>query len=257
MRNRMLKYLIRKVFGLLGLSITRTKNMKTIDSFMCTQEWLDLSSAINEFFIRKRVGFSWESPQSVLGYLSPYRIRQYHSLTKTCDELNIQLSSSNVADVGTGVGYFLKHLHERYHPQELWGFDMKTDDLEIAAHLCPSAKLERKSFEDLPEGRFDVIFLMQVLEHVTAPIEVIQTIMKALRPGGCLIITVPDGRTDQLIAGEFYPSMKSYWGHINFWSIESWRIFMQMHFHDMLPITGALPVETCNLFAILKKPQSA
>ena len=252
----MIKTLIKKVLGFFGISISRTNNSRNIDPFLLTQEWANLSSVINEFFRLKRVGFSWASPESVLGYLSPYRIRQYHSLTKTCDELNIPLSSSIVADVGTGVGYFLRHLHEHYNPKELWGFDMKVDDLEIAAHLCPSAKLEKKSFEDLPKGKFDVVFLMQVLEHVITPAEVIRTIMKSLRPGGRLIITVPDGRTDQLIAGEFYPSMNSYWGHINFWSIESWDIFMDENFRDMMPKTGALPVETSNLFAILKNPPS-
>ena len=96
----MIKTLIKKVLGFFGISISRTSNSRKIDPFLLTQEWANLSSVINEFFRLKRVGFSWASPESVLGYLSPYRIRQYHSLTKTCDEVNIPLPLSPMWALG-------------------------------------------------------------------------------------------------------------------------------------------------------------
>jgi SAM-dependent methyltransferase len=151
------------------------------------------------------------------------------------------------------VGYFLRHLKNRYEPKEIWGFDMKDDDLQIAAHLCPEAQLHKASFENLPVSKFDVVFLMQVLEHVVSPEYVIRMALKSLRPGGRLIITIPDGRTDRLPAGEFYPQMNSYWGHINFWSIESWNIFINNTFKEHKQTSGILSAETQNLFCILQK----
>ncbi|MDQ3032960.1 MAG: class I SAM-dependent methyltransferase [Myxococcota bacterium] len=42
------------------------------------------------------------------------------------------------------------------------------------------------------EGRFDAATLMEVLEHVTSPRAVLDGIVRALRPGGVLLIEVPD-----------------------------------------------------------------
>ena len=257
MMRKIFKKIVHNLLAQVGISIKRIKAQSNSDPIYESLEWLSLSADLNAFFKKPRSGFSWDSAQSVLHYLSPTRIRQYHSLTDACDLLKIPIKECKVADVGPGVGYFLRHLNSRYNPQELWGFDMKDDDLEIAAHLCPAARLEKKSFQSLPRNRFDLVFLMQVIEHVTHPVDVVKDILNCLPPGGRLVITIPDGRADQLMAGEYYPGMNSYWGHINFWSIESWEIFLTQNFAEMAPITGVLPVETKNLFAILQTPPTS
>lgn len=247
------KKIIKRLFSFFGIKLTRMNTNPKHDPFMKTVEWGSLCREIEDFFSIERPKFSWDSPKSVLGYLSPYRIKQYHSLTNLCDSFNIDLSTMRIADVGTGVGYFLRHLHSRYKPKELWGFDQKEDDLKIAAHLCPEARLENIGFENLPKNKFDVVFLMQVIEHVCDPTEVVKSILKAVKPGGYLIITVPDGRIDQLMAGEFYPRMNSYWGHINFWSIESWDKYLKKNFSYNKQYNGIMSVESKNLYSIMQK----
>lgn len=65
----------------------------------------------------------------------------------------------------------------------------------IACDLRPSGKLldAAADLERLPfaDSCFDTIFCSQVLEHVKDPWQAAAEMARALRPGGCLIITVP------------------------------------------------------------------
>jgi SAM-dependent methyltransferase len=48
--------------------------------------------------------------------------------------------------------------------------------------------------DEIGAGRFDVIHTDQVFEHVPAPLETVRQLAGALRPGGLLKLSVPDGR---------------------------------------------------------------
>jgi 2-polyprenyl-3-methyl-5-hydroxy-6-metoxy-1,4-benzoquinol methylase len=41
-------------------------------------------------------------------------------------------------------------------------------------------------------GRFDVITMYHVLEHIPHPVEVMRTLREILQPGGCLVVEVPN-----------------------------------------------------------------
>ncbi|HKG15207.1 MAG TPA: class I SAM-dependent methyltransferase [Pyrinomonadaceae bacterium] len=45
-----------------------------------------------------------------------------------------------------------------------------------------------------PEGRFDVVVLSEVLEHVAEPREMLGEVLRVMRPGGLLWATTPNGR---------------------------------------------------------------
>jgi len=47
-----------------------------------------------------------------------------------------------------------------------------------------------------------------------------------LRPNGRLVLTVPDGRTDTSSARKLREDESGYWGHVHFWSPESWPLFL-------------------------------
>jgi SAM-dependent methyltransferase len=58
---------------------------------------------------------------------------------------------------------------------------------------------------NLPEGRFHFINAEQVFEHLTAPLETAARLRRALRPGGILRISVPNGSDikDRLARGRW------------------------------------------------------
>jgi SAM-dependent methyltransferase len=43
------------------------------------------------------------------------------------------------------------------------------------------------------EGKYDFVLLEEVLEHLTAPYDALANINRILKPGGCVLLTVPNG----------------------------------------------------------------
>lgn len=60
-----------------------------------------------------------------------------------------------------------------------------------------------------------MLFCTEVLEHLLFPDKALKNILKMIANNGTLLVTVPNGRTD------------TYKGHINFWSPESWKVFIE------------------------------
>ena len=95
-------------------------------------------------------------------------------------------------------------------------------------------------YKPLP-GKYDVILCTEVLEHLEYPWRGLQTLMSAARPGGRVVITVPNGRLDR--SNE----------HINFWSSESWRAFIERECSGLTFSTMQLPGVPNNA-AIIRVP---
>jgi len=53
----------------------------------------------------------------------------------------------------------------------------------------------------LPEGYADLVICMEVLEHVKAPGDFIAELSRIAKPGGQVLLTVPDERSEKLIQG--------------------------------------------------------
>jgi hypothetical protein len=94
-----------------------------------------------------------------------------------------------------------------------------------------------------------------VLEHTVDPEAVVRRLLDIVSATGTLILTVPDGREDHLPAKEYHSEFESYAGHINFWSLESWRYFLARIAPERTLRTGQLP--TGHLFAALTQPIDA
>ena len=91
---------------------------------------------------------------------------------------------ARILDVGCGTGRFLAHLQD-LGCQHLAG-------VEPSSNL--RAKLRRpriELFSELPERRFDQIFLLDVLEHVEDDRGTLARIRRRLEPGGRLFVSVP------------------------------------------------------------------
>ena len=105
-----------------------------------------------------------------------------------------------VLDVGCGTGTMLRHL-ARY------GVVEGVDADEEAVRFCRERGLEHVQRADVPlpfeEGAFDLITMLDVLEHVDDDTGMLADLHRVLRPGGVLLITVPAfrclwGRQDEI-----------------------------------------------------------
>lgn len=97
-------------------------------------------------------------------------------------------------DVGTGHGHFCAAAREVLPGTTFDGLDF-TDGVEIAAREGRVEHGHRGSFPELaPDlvARYDVVSMFHYLEHSTDPDRELRAAHQAVRPGGHLLIEVPD-----------------------------------------------------------------
>lgn len=95
-----------------------------------------------------------------------------------------------ILDVGCGVGYFADLLTEK--GAEVWGVDLDRDSIRVA-RLVLSERVKFASAESLPfdDNSFDKILCSEVLEHISDDKKAIREILRVVKPGGRILITVP------------------------------------------------------------------
>jgi SAM-dependent methyltransferase len=97
---------------------------------------------------------------------------------------------ARILDVGCGRGTLLSAFADRGF--EAHGFELSPQAAEFAdsrAHIKIGEELADAQY---PAGFFDMVIVWHVLEHLKHPDQVIEEIRRILKPGGTLIISVPN-----------------------------------------------------------------
>lgn len=133
-------------------------------------------------------------------------------------------TDSSVLEIGPGLGEFLGFISNK-RPSRI---DVIDRDESMLAALKSKFKLQQViqlSAEDIPSIRdqlssYDLIFMLQIMEHIKteALIPLLNTLYSCLKPGGHLLITVPNGANPLGIV-ERYSDIT----HINLFSENSLR----------------------------------
>ena len=103
------------------------------------------------------------------------------------------LASSSVCEIGCGNANILKH-----YPQlasKYCGMDFSESILKANVEKYPLAnfhKFEKPNEFPIPNEKFDLVFSVFVIEHVTRPAAFLDECKRILKPGGMLIILCPD-----------------------------------------------------------------
>ena len=123
-------------------------------------------------------------------------------LTVDFDRLGVQ-PGERVLDMGCGAG---RHAFEMYRRgADVIAFDQDADELAGVAELFAAmreqgevpagAEADVKEGDALalpfPDGEFDRIVAAEVLEHIPADIQALDELVRVLRPGGTIALTVP------------------------------------------------------------------
>lgn len=93
-------------------------------------------------------------------------------------------------DLGCGSGYFLKFVQQL--GWEVQGVEMSDYAAEIARKQGISVSTKSVTEAVFPEEAFDVITMFNVLEHMTNLDEVMANNYRWLKPGGLLVVEVPN-----------------------------------------------------------------
>ena len=107
-----------------------------------------------------------------------------------------------VLDYGCGDGALLGVLHRysRGQSYELHGFDPNALAVELAgaALLAHGVRATiHASLESIPHAYFDRVVCTEVIEHASAPQDLLLDIARVLKPGGRLVMTTPIRLTER------------------------------------------------------------
>lgn len=101
-------------------------------------------------------------------------------------------SNAIVLDIGCGSGGNFDLISKYY--KNIYGVEASSCVMEIAKQKYPDINISQGDLPDnvpFSDNYFDIIFLLDVLEHIEDDSSALKTIFKKLKPGGYLILTVP------------------------------------------------------------------
>lgn len=175
-----------------------------------------------------------------------------------------------VLDVGTDRGWFLKCFQDA--GAEVFGTQLSKSAARVASQrLGREVFLGELSDAHFPEAGMDLVCLYHVLEHVREPQEYLREIHRILRPGGALVIEVPNAHclTARLFGrhwlGWDFPN------HIHHFGPASLRALLERHgfkvleeshwsvefgpFHILQTILNALGFSHNQLYSLIQREE--
>jgi len=147
-------------------------------------------------------------------YIDSERIEFYKEVVALIKRKIKFSESQTIADVGCGTGHLLYYLKEHARFAKATGFDFSPEAIKIAKKLFPFFDFNEFDIYTGKDQKFDTVLCTEVIEHLLYPDVAVSNLLSMVKPGGNLLLTVPNGRTD------------TFAGHINFWSPESWEVFI-------------------------------
>jgi SAM-dependent methyltransferase len=100
-----------------------------------------------------------------------------------------------VLEIGCGTGYTLGALRNALPRAELTGTELFEEGLRVARTRWDSVRLLQADARALPFGsEFDLVGAFDVLEHIADDATALSETRRVLRPGGGILITVPQHR---------------------------------------------------------------
>lgn len=227
-----------------GVHVARSEPRAKAVGIMISDEEMDRFAADVDAVYATGASFGvWSEPNAVKSYVDKARVKSYHEVLAAAEAAGVKFDGKRVIDVGSCSGYLLRLIGERYPSATLAGTDYYEDFVSLSTALVPSARVVKASIDDLTSAdeTYDVVFCTEVLEHIVDTESQIPKLMRLVAPGGALVITVPNGRHDTT-PGLTSDDGTSYVGHVNFWSPESWKFYIERIAGDHRHVLGSLGV---------------
>ena len=95
-------------------------------------------------------------------------------------------------EIGCGTGFVLSGIASAFPSAALTGAEIYSTSLKYAMRRVPGAQFMQMDARNIPfDSHFDALGAFDVLEHIQEDSMVLTQICQALKPGGTLILTVP------------------------------------------------------------------
>jgi 2-polyprenyl-3-methyl-5-hydroxy-6-metoxy-1,4-benzoquinol methylase len=150
-------------------------------------------------------------------------------------------------EIGCGEGLSTKRIAE-FLPK---GMDLQAS--EYVKHLIvhakknnPKVKITQESAYDLKHKKnsFDLVLLLEVLEHLDYPDKALDEIKRTVKPGGYIIIGVPREplwRALNMARAKYLKDFGNTPGHLNHWSTRNLTKHVGEHFGPVVAKKTPLP----------------
>lgn len=101
-------------------------------------------------------------------------------------------SLKSFLEIGCGTGFVLSGIASAFPSASLTGAEIYSAGLQYAAHRVPGAQFMQMDARNIPfESHFDALGAFDVLEHIEEDSTVLAQLCLALKPGGIMVLTVP------------------------------------------------------------------
>ncbi len=99
---------------------------------------------------------------------------------------------SSLLEIGCGTGFVLSAIRGAFPAVELSGAEYYARGLSFAASRVPTATFYQMDARSMPfEAEFDIIGAFDVIEHIKEDEHVLSEMFRAVKPGGGIVLTVP------------------------------------------------------------------
>ena len=164
----------------------------------------------------------------------PFIGSSHHWAEQICLELP---KDSSVLDVGSGSGTMGAFLKE-HEINEVWAIEVDSAAIERAEQIYDKVLTD---ITQVGEKQFDLILFMDVLEHMTDPFSYLEASLKYLKPGGRVLISVPNiahwSVRIPLLFGFFQYTNRGILDRTHF------QFFTRSRFRDLLRSSSQLKIE--------------
>ncbi|MBX7144994.1 MAG: class I SAM-dependent methyltransferase [Oligoflexia bacterium] len=144
----------------------------------------------------------------------------------------------SVLDVGVGDGSFVMALRNKGF-SELYGVEIDPRAREAAGPLY--IRIE-PTLDAFAAQEFDLILLLDVLEHLTEPFAFFEQVCKLLKPGGTLLVSVPNvahwSVRFQLLLGMWHYTKRGLLDETHY------HFFTRQHFKQLLASQPSLQLQS-------------
>lgn len=203
---------------------------------------------------------TWESLGNVhIDMTAPARILPYHRCIAKL-ALDYAKPGAKILDLGCGRGQTLELMAAYAAGFRIFAADAYQSCLDETAQkirLAGQFLIDEASFnidQAILENNFDLIIFSHTLEHLRNPIDALEKTMKLLKPGGVLIVAVPNPVRPNILISNIFQKHYVNRGHVHAWDMSHWRNFLERinglhveaYAHDFIQIPG------CYRFPVLQ-----
>ena len=119
-----------------------------------------------------------------------YKLVRKRAISSKLSTISKYVSRGTILDIGCGTGDFLSHCQKK--GWEITGIEPSAQARMVASEVHKITLHDTAYISKLKDASFDVVTLWHVLEHIHKLQDRIQEIYNLLKPGGIVLIAVPN-----------------------------------------------------------------